>query len=208
MRVLAPLLRAPPQQIEHAHELILRHALLVQGAGQDRRRHRILFLLHERLPERLVRGHAVRRRAQRLLELGDRLVEQPHLLVRHAEVVMALVVLVVDVLGDALLELPEHVLEVRLLVARRLLLLDDHAGVLPRVVAAQPVAEVHEVVVADGGRRCGGGSGGARGARARSPLRRRGRRWRRGLRRGKGLQRRLDARVVRREVQHPLVDRA
>ena len=87
--------------------------------------------------------------AQRLLELGDGLVEQPHLLVRDAEVVVALVVLFLDVLGDALLELPEHVLEVRFLVAGRLLLLDDHARVLRAVVVAQPVAEVDELAVGD-----------------------------------------------------------
>ena len=62
-----------------------------------------------------------------------------------AEIVVALVVLGVDVLGDALLELPQHVGEVRLLVAGRLLLVDDHARVLRRLVVAQPVAEVDEV---------------------------------------------------------------
>ena len=109
-----------------------------------------------RAPRRSARGASA---PQRLLELGDGLVQQPHLLVRDAEIVVALVILLLDVLGDALLELPEHVLEVRLLVAGRLLLLDDHARVLGRVVVAEPVAEVHELRVAS--RRGVGRAGGA-----------------------------------------------
>src|SRR6266566_60101 len=58
-------------------------------------------------------------RAQRLLELGDRLVEQPHLLERDPQVVVRLEVRFVDVLVDPLLESGEHLLEVLLLVPRR-----------------------------------------------------------------------------------------
>src|SRR5207248_10133120 len=69
-------------------------------------------------------------RAQRLLQLGDRFVEQPHLLERHTQVVMGLEVGLVDVFVDPLLEALQHILEVLLFVARRLLRSEEHTSEL------------------------------------------------------------------------------
>src|SRR4030095_2970197 len=97
------------------------------GAGEDRRSDLILILIDETLAQGLVGTNPVRMPAQSLLELGNRLVDQAHFLVGNAEVVVALVVLVVDVFGNPLLEPLEHLLKVRLLIAGRRLLLGDHA---------------------------------------------------------------------------------
>ena len=53
-----------------------------------------------------------------VVELADGVVEEPHLLVGDAEVVVALRVVDADLLGDALLELREDLLDVDLLVRR------------------------------------------------------------------------------------------
>src|SRR5678815_4486376 len=121
------------------------------GPGQNGRGDLVLILLDEALTEGLVGSHAVRVSAQRLLELRDCLVDEAHFLVRDAKVVMALVVLVVDVVGDALLEPLEHLLKVRLLVAGRRFLLGHHTCRLRTVTRTKPVAQVDEVTV-----RCSG----------------------------------------------------
>src|SRR5215204_2129282 len=107
----------------------------------------ILVLLDEALTERLIRPNAIRRPTEGLLELGNRLVHEAHLLVRNAKVVMGLVVFLLDVFRDALLETFEHLLEVRLLVARRRLLFRHHARGLRALPRAQPLAEIDEFAI-------------------------------------------------------------
>src|SRR4051794_8998928 len=89
------------------------------GAREDRRGDLILLLLHEALAQGLVGAYAVRGASEGLLEFGDGFIHEAHFLVGDAEVVMTLVVLLVDVLRDALLEPLEHLLEVGLLVPGR-----------------------------------------------------------------------------------------
>ena len=60
---------------------------------------------------------------------------------------MTLVILLCNVLGDALLELLEHVREVGLFVACRLFLVDDHARALGSIVAQQ-LTQIHESSIA------------------------------------------------------------
>src|SRR2546421_99878 len=88
------------------------------------------------------------RLGERLLELGDRFVEQAHLLESDAQVVMRLEIRLVDVLVDPLPEARQHVLEVALLVARGLLVRDLHPGVAVRLLdllLEDHRAEIHEV---------------------------------------------------------------
>src|SRR6476660_7589180 len=97
------------------------------GARENRGRDVKLFFLHEALTQCLIRSNAVRRTPELFLELGDGFLDEAQLLIRNAEVVMTLVVLVVDVFGDTLLEPLEHLLEVGLLITRRWLLFCHHA---------------------------------------------------------------------------------
>src|SRR5690606_5531039 len=56
----------------------------------------------------LERVDAARRRAERVAELADRILEEPHLAVRDAEVEVRLDVVLAERLGDAALELAEQ----------------------------------------------------------------------------------------------------
>src|SRR6266581_182067 len=73
----------------------------------------------------------------RELELGDRLVDEPHLLVGDPEVVASVVVFLAELLVDPLLELLEYVREPRVSEVRppECLTLLDHRGLRPEQVA-------------------------------------------------------------------------
>ena len=102
-------LEGPPQPVEQ------RRSSRRRASGSDsmaRLQHRLgdgeLALLEERDPQRFGGAEPSLGRAQRLLELGDRFVEQAHLLERDAQIVVGLEVVGVDVRVDALLELLER----------------------------------------------------------------------------------------------------
>src|SRR5450759_1049307 len=209
-------LRRVTHQVEHANELVVAGAGFREGTLQDGPRDGELPLLEEALAERLVRAHAPLRAAQGLLELGDGLVEETHLLVGDAEVVVRLVVLFLDIVGHALLELAQHVLEVGVLVATGLLLVDHHAGRLRLLVLAKPVTQRHKVVLARGVRRGGHrdgffGNGGNHAGVAAPRCGRTVDRHRRGrcLRSGRGerFERGEGAHVVGRDLQDTLIHR-
>src|SRR6266542_1173797 len=111
-------------------------------------------LLEEADAQHLRRAQLALGGAQRLLQLRDGLVEQAHLLERDTEIVVGLEIGLVDVFVDALLEARQHVLEVLLLVSRRLLVRNGHARVFRRrsflVVVTQHRAEVDEVAIQRG----------------------------------------------------------
>src|SRR5579883_2927273 len=90
------------KKIEHAHQLVIRDPRLGQRPAQDRRGDAVLLLLEEALPQRLVGPRPVMGPAQGLLKLGDRLVDESHLLVRDAQIVMAVMVFLAHILGDSL----------------------------------------------------------------------------------------------------------
>src|SRR2546425_2895897 len=126
---LAEPLERAAEPIEHAQSIVVPRGGQVEPAPQDRLGDHVRALFHEARPQRLRRLELPLGRPQRLLQLRDRLVEQPHLLEGDSQVVVRLEVRLVDVLLDALAEAGEHPLEVALLVARRLLVLDLHARV-------------------------------------------------------------------------------
>ena len=86
----------------------------------------VLGLVVKTDPQRLRGAKPALGRPKRFLELGDRLVQKSHLLEGDAQVVVGLVVVALDVLIDAALELLQDLLEFALLVvalvAGRLLL--------------------------------------------------------------------------------------
>src|SRR6266705_3220039 len=143
LRLLAQRLEGPAQPVEDPHALLVARRRQLQRATQDRLRHAVRALLDEAHAERLRAPELALGRPQRLLQLGDGLVHQAHLLERDAEVVVRLEVGLVDVLVDPLLEAREHVLEVLLLVARRLLVCHLHA----RVARGQFLVEDHRAQV-------------------------------------------------------------
>src|SRR4051794_1762012 len=117
------------------------------GTGQDRGRNLVLLLFDEALPEGLIRSHAVRTAAERLLEFRHGLVHEAHFLVRDSQVVVALVILVVDVFRDALLEPLEHLLEIGLLIPSGRFLLSHHPRGLRTFAGSEPVTKVDELAV-------------------------------------------------------------
>src|SRR5690242_11075010 len=77
---LALFLERPRQPIEDAEPLLIARGRQLERAPQNRLRHDVRALFHEAHPQGLRAAQLPLRGAQRLLELGDRLVEQPHLL--------------------------------------------------------------------------------------------------------------------------------
>src|SRR5205823_6572219 len=107
-------LRSNAEQIQHADELIVLGVGLAQRAAKNVLRDIELILVNKALPERFVSANAVGGSAQRRLEFGDRFVDETHLAIGDAEVVVAFGVFVVDVGGYSQLEFRQHVLEVGL----------------------------------------------------------------------------------------------
>src|SRR5207302_9915683 len=120
------------QPVQHAEPLLIARRREFQPAAQNRLRHDVRTLIEEAHAQGFRRPELPLRRPQRLLQLGDRLVQQPHLLERDPEIVVRLEVRLVDVLIDALFEPGEHLLEVLLFVPGRLLVRDLHASVAYR----------------------------------------------------------------------------
>src|SRR5712692_7773495 len=81
---LSLLFLAAPDPVEEA-DLAFVASRILHGSAQDGGRHRRLTLLEETHAERLRRGDAHVLPRKRLLEFGDRLVQQTHLFERHAE---------------------------------------------------------------------------------------------------------------------------
>src|SRR3989442_8315619 len=121
---LALRLEGAAEPVENAQPLLVAARRQLQPAPQDGLRHRVRALLEEAHAQGLGGPQLALGRAQRFLELADRIVEQPHLLERDAQVVTRLEVRFVDVLVDPLPETRQHVLEVALPVPARLLVPD------------------------------------------------------------------------------------
>src|SRR6266496_1534335 len=150
---LALLLERAAEPVEHAEPLLIAGRREVETAAQDRFGDTEGALLEEADAQHLRRAQLALGGAQRLLQLRDGLVEHAHLLERDTEIVVGLEVGLIDVFVDALLEARQHVLEILLLVSRRLLVRDGHARVFRRsflLVVAQHRAEVDEVAVQRG----------------------------------------------------------
>src|SRR5256884_678911 len=146
LRFLPQLFERPSQPVQHAEPLLIARGRQVQPTPQDRLRHDVGALLEKAHAQGFRRAQLALGRPQRLLQLGNGLVQQPHLLERDPEIVVRLEVPLVDVLVDALFEPGEHLLEVLLLVPRRLLVRDLHAGVAcPRFVLPNHCAQLDEV---------------------------------------------------------------
>src|SRR6266511_3623773 len=145
---LALLLERAAEPVEHAEPLLIAGRREVETAAQDRFGDTEGALLEEADAQHLRRAQLALGGAQRLLQLRDGLVEQAHLLERDTEIVVGLEIGLVDVFVDALLEARQHVLEVLLLVSRRLLVRNGHARVFRRrsflVVVTQHRPEVGE----------------------------------------------------------------
>src|SRR5881296_2409334 len=124
---LALLLQRPGQPVQDPQPLLVARRREVQGAAQDRLGHHERTLLDEAYAQRLRALELALGRAQRLLELSYRLVEEAHFLECHAQVVVRLEIRLVDVFVDPLLEARQHLPEVALLVAGRLLVRHLHA---------------------------------------------------------------------------------
>src|SRR6266699_1910987 len=120
------------QPVQHAEPLLIARRREFQPAAQNRLRHDVRTLIEEAHAQGFRRPELRLRRPQRLLQLGDRLVQQPHHLEPDPEIVVRLEVRLVDVLIDALFEPGEHLLEVLLFVPGRLLVRDLHASVARR----------------------------------------------------------------------------
>src|SRR2546421_42186 len=120
----------------------------VERAPQDRLRHDVGALVDEAHAQRLRGPQFPVGRPQRLLQLRNRLVQEPHLLEGHAQVVVRLEVALVDVLVDPLLEAREHLLKVPFLVPGRLFVGDFHA----RVARGEPPLENHRAQVHEASR--------------------------------------------------------
>src|SRR2546427_1794559 len=149
--LLALRLERPAEPVEDRQPLLFARRRQLERPPQNRFRHDVRALLDEAQTERLRALQLALGRAQRLLELGDRLVEQPHFLEGDAEVVVRLEVGLVDVLVDPLLEPRQHLLEIALLVPRRLLVGHLHARVaLRELLVEDHRAQVHEVALVHG----------------------------------------------------------
>src|SRR5437660_3708307 len=132
LRFFPLLFERPAQRVEHAEPLLIARRRQLQPASQDRLRHDVGALVEEAHAQHFRSPELPLGRAQRLLKLGDRFVQQPHLFERDSEIVVRLEVCLVDVLVDALLEPRQHLLEVLLFVPGRFLVRDLHAGVAGR----------------------------------------------------------------------------
>src|SRR2546425_9585878 len=124
LRFLPLLFERPAQPVQDPQALRVARRGQLEPAPQDRFGHDVSTLFDETDPQRLRGPELLLRGAQCFLELGDRLVEQAHLLEGDAQVVVRLEVGLVDVLVDPLLEPGEHVLKVLLFVPGRLLVGD------------------------------------------------------------------------------------
>src|SRR5467141_3026927 len=143
---LAELLERAAQPVQDPQALLVTGRRQVERAPQDRLRHDVGALIDEAHPQRLRAPQLPVGRPQRLLQLGNRLVEQPHLLEGHAQVVVRLEVALVDVFVDPLLEARQPLLKVPLLVPGRLLVGDLHPRVAPgEVLVENHLSHVHEV---------------------------------------------------------------
>src|SRR6266576_2708252 len=146
LRFLPQLFERPSQPVQHAEPLLIARGRQFQPTPQDRLRHDVGALLEEAHAQGFRGAQLALGRPQRLLQLGNGLVQQPHLLERDPEIVVRLEVPLVDVLVDALFEPGEHLLEVLLLVPRRLLVRNLHASVAyRRFVLQDHGAQVDEV---------------------------------------------------------------
>src|SRR5690348_1083760 len=112
------LLVGAAQPVENAQPLFVARRRQLQPAPQNRFRHPERALFEKAHAERLRGPELPVLGPERLLELRDGFVEQPHLLERDAEVVVRLKIGLLDVLVDPLLEPGEHILGVLRLVAR------------------------------------------------------------------------------------------
>src|ERR1041385_779156 len=126
---LPQLLERAAQPVEDAQPLLVARGRQLQGPPQNRFGHDVGSLFDETHAQGLRAAQLAFGSAQRLLQLRDRLVEQPHLLECDPQVVVRLEVALVDVLVDPLLEPREHLLEIALLVPRGLLVRHLHARV-------------------------------------------------------------------------------
>src|SRR5713226_1248299 len=143
---LALPLERPAEPVEDAEPFLVARGGQLERTPQDRLRHHVGTLLHEAHAQRLRAAEPPFGRPQCLLELADSLIEQAHLLERHAEIVVGLEVSFVDVLVDPLLEAGEHALKILLLVARGLLVGHLHAGVpRGRLLLEHHGAQIDEV---------------------------------------------------------------
>src|SRR6266404_1800512 len=142
---LALLLERAAQPVNDAQSLLVSRGRQVERAPQDRLRHDIGAFVDEAHAQRLRAAQLPIGRPQRLLQLRNRLVQEPHLLERDAQVVVRLEVALVDVLVDSLLEARQHLLEVPLFVPGRLFVGDLHA----RVAHGEVLLENHRAQVHD-----------------------------------------------------------
>src|SRR5205809_1447424 len=143
---LALLLERAAQPVQDAQALLVSGGRQVERAPQDRLRHNVGALVDEAHAQRLRAPQPPFGRPQRLLQLRNRLVQQPHLLEGHPHAVVRLEVDLVDVLLDPLLEAREHLLKVPFLVPGRLLVGDLHARVAHgEVLLENHRAQVHKV---------------------------------------------------------------
>src|SRR6266536_534396 len=118
----------------------------VERAPQDRLRHDVGTLVDEAHAQRLRAPQLPVGRPQRLLQLRNRLVQEPHLLEGDAQIVVRLEVALVDILVDPLFEARKHLLKVPFLVPGRLFVGDLHARVARReILVENHRAQVHEV---------------------------------------------------------------
>src|SRR5256886_2967754 len=87
---LALLLERAAQPVQDAQALLVAGGRQVERAPQDRLGHNVRTLVHETHAQRLRASQLPVGRAQRFLQLGNRLVQQPHFLEGHAQVVVRL----------------------------------------------------------------------------------------------------------------------
>src|SRR5207244_363132 len=127
--LLALLLQRPAEPVEDAQALLITRGRQLERAPQDRLCDHVGALFDKAHAHGLRAAQLALRRPQRLLQLRDGLVQQPHFLEGHPEIVVRLEIGLVDVLVDALLEARQHLLAVLLLVPGRLLVGALHARV-------------------------------------------------------------------------------
>src|SRR6266568_6152661 len=140
---LAQFLERAAQPVEDAQALLVTGGRQVERAPQDRLGHDVGTLVDEAHAQRFGAFQFPVGRPQRFLQLGNRLVQEPHLFEGHAQVVVRLEVALVDVLVDPLLEAREHLLKVALLIPGRLLVRDLHT----RVALGEVLVEYHRAQV-------------------------------------------------------------
>src|SRR6266480_1836689 len=106
-------LEGAAQPVQDAEALLVAtRGRQVERASQDRLRHDVRALVDEAYAQRLRASQLPVGRPQRLLQLRNRLVQEPHLLEGHAQVVVRLEVALIDVLVDPLFEARQHLLKV------------------------------------------------------------------------------------------------